>query len=114
MQPDSTAGDDAYVVSSRVAIASERGDQLLRAFQDRLRLVEGAPGFQCLELLLDIARPGVFPRAWWSDVARFRECMRTVDHRVSHLRSPSGPECSRGTRLRQYRRVRDLGVLDDG
>lgn len=113
--PDSTGEDDGYVVSSEVTIGPEHGDQLERAFQDRLHLVESAPGFQRLEVWQDISQPGVFQMvSWWDDADRFREYMRSDDHRASHARIPSEPERPRGTRFRQYRRVRDLGVRYDG
>lgn len=89
---DSSANRDAFVVSSEVAISEEFSGQLEGAFEDRLHLVEAAPGFQRLEVWQDIARPGVFQMvSWWDDADRFRDYMRSDDHRRSHARIPSEP-----------------------
>ncbi len=106
-----TAGSDVtsqdghcgFVVSSEVTIALESAGTLARAFRERLRLVEKAPGFQRLETWRDVTRPGVFQLvSWWDDADSFRRYMRSEQHRISHARIPHAPDRPHGTGVRRY------------
>jgi heme oxygenase (mycobilin-producing) len=107
MTPDSGGpGADSgrgFVVSSEVTISPESAGLLERAFGERLRLVEKAPGFRRLETWRDVTRPGVFQMvSWWDSAESFRRYMRSEDHRLSHARIPAGPDRPRGTGVRRY------------
>ena len=92
-----------FVVSSEVTIAPGGAATLERAFADRLRLVEKAPGFQRLETWRDVTRPDVFQLvSWWDDADSFRRYMRSEEHRISHARIPTAPDRPRGTGVRRY------------
>jgi heme-degrading monooxygenase HmoA len=100
MTPDDGAAtqDDGrgFVVSSEVTIAPEGAPTLERAFADRLRLVEKAPGFQRLETWRDVTRPGVFQLvSWWDDADSFRRYMRSSENRIPHARIPAAPDRTR-------------------
>ena len=95
--------DGAFVVSSDVAVDPVAADALAVAFRHRLRLVEGARGFQRLEVWQDVTRPGVFTMvSWWDSEADFRGYMRSPEHRASHARIDRGPHRPRGTGVRRY------------
>lgn len=97
-----------FVVTSEVTIPPEHADSLEAAVQDRVRLVEGAPGFQRIEVSSELARPGVFQMvSWWDTAEAFRTYMRSTDHRTSHGRIAGLPRKPRGTGVRRY------GVVSD-
>src|SRR3984885_2459773 len=107
MRPDrdvnSQDGGCGFVVSSEVTISPESAEILERAFRDRLRLVEKAPGFQRLETWRDVTRPGVFQLvSWWDDDDSFHRYMRSEEHRISHARIPKEPDKPHGTGVRRY------------
>jgi heme-degrading monooxygenase HmoA len=98
-----------FVITSEVTIGSDDADLLASAFQDRVRLVEGAPGFRRIEVWRDIARPGVFQMvSWWHTAEDFRAYMRSEEHRCSHARIPGAPHKPRGTGVRRYTVVPDV------
>jgi heme-degrading monooxygenase HmoA len=103
---DAVTGEDdgrGFVVSSEVTISPEGAGTLERAFRERLRLVEKAPGFQRLETWRDVTRPGVFQLvSWWDNADSFRRYMRSEEHRISHTRIPAAPDKPRGTGVRRY------------
>jgi heme-degrading monooxygenase HmoA len=112
MTPDhgATTQNDGrgFVVSSEVTISPESAETLERAFGERLRLAERAPGFQRLETWQDVARPGVFQLvSWWDNAVSFRWSMRSEEHRISHARIPTEPDRPRGTGVRRYVLLRD-------
>jgi heme-degrading monooxygenase HmoA len=96
------------VITSEVTIDPAGAGLLEVAFQDRVRLVEQAPGFQRIEVWRDAARPGVFQMvSWWDSDEQFRTYMRSQDHRASHARIPAAPHKPRGTGVRRYSVVPD-------
>ena len=98
----------SFVVTSDVLVAEEGAEVLQAAFADRLRLVEGHPGFQRLEVWRDERDPGAFVMvSWWDDEDAFRTYMRSPDHRRSHSRIPVDPARARPAGLRRFRRVSD-------
>lgn len=97
-----------FVITSEVTIASDDADLLQAAFQDRIRMVEAAAGFQRIEVWRDIARPGVFQMvSWWDGAEDFRRYMQSEEHRCSHARIPGPPHKPRGTGVRRYTVVPD-------
>lgn len=97
-----------FVITSEVVIEPDAAGVLAAAFQDRVRLVEAADGFQRIEVWSDLARPGVFQMvSWWDTAEAFRAYMRSEDHRASHARIPNAPHKPRGTGVRRY------GLLPD-
>jgi len=98
-----------FVVSSEVTIAPEGAATLERAFADRVRLVEKAPGFQRLETWRDVTCPGVFQLvSWWDDADSFRRYMRSPENRISHARIPREPDKPHGTGVRRYVLLPDI------
>jgi heme oxygenase (mycobilin-producing) len=98
----------SFVVTSDVRVAEAGAAVLEAAFADRMRLVEGHPGFQRLEVWRDERDPGAFVMvSWWDDEASFRAYMRSPDHRLSHARIPTDPARARPAGLRRFRRVSD-------
>ena len=99
-----------FVVTSEVTVDPQSAGTLEAAFQDRVRLVEAATGFQRIEVWRDGVRPGVFQMvSWWDSAEDFRAYMRSDDHRTSHARIPVPPHKPRGTGVRRYELVPDLG-----
>ena len=98
-----------FVITSEVTIPPEHAGALEAAFQDRVRLVESAPGFQRIEVWSELARPGVFQMvSWWDTAESFRAYMRSADHRTSHARIADLPHKPRGTGVRRYDVVPDM------
>ncbi len=96
------------VITSEVTIPTEDADLLEAAFQSRIRLVEGAPGFPRIEVWRDVVRPGVFQMvSWWDSAEDFRTYMRSEEHRCSHARIPQAPHAPRGTGVRRYTKLPD-------
>ncbi len=84
--------DPAFVVSSEVLTADVAAGALERAFQERLREVDGWPGFRRLEVWRDVARPGAYQMvSWWDTREDFVAYMRSDSHRRSHARVPDDP-----------------------
>lgn len=93
----------SFVVVSDLEVAAVGAEALEAAFQQRLREVEGHPGFQRLEVWRDDAREGAYRMVtWWDDEAAFRSYMRSAEHRRSHARIPQEPARARGVGLRRY------------
>lgn len=93
----------AYVVASELAVDVVGAAALELAFADRLRQVEGHPGFQRLEVWRDSVREGQYLMvSWWDDEESFRTYMRSHRHRTSHARIPVEPARARGVGLRRY------------
>lgn len=78
-----------YISVSRLRVAPERADELVAAFQRRLRLVDGFEGFQGLEVWRsDRDASEVIMVSRWQDRRCFRDYMRSPAHRASHERIP--------------------------
>lgn len=102
----------AFVITSEVTIPAEDAGLLANAFQDRVRLVETAAGFQRIEVWHDTSREGVFMMvSWWDSAEDFRAYMRSADHRTSHDRIPAAPHHPRGTGVRRYAMVPDVALV---
>jgi heme oxygenase (mycobilin-producing) len=92
-----------YVVASHLTIAPEAAATLEQAFQDRLGEVEGARGFQRLEVWRDTTTPSEFVMvSWWDTEDDFRTYMGSDAHRRSHARIPRDPHAPHPTALHRY------------
>jgi heme oxygenase (mycobilin-producing) len=97
------AGSSSYVVVSHLTIEPDGAEALERAFQDRLGEVDGAPGFQRLEVWRDTASPSGFAMvSWWDSEDDFRSYMGSDAHRRSHARIPRDPRAPHATSLARY------------
>jgi heme oxygenase (mycobilin-producing) len=101
--PGGDPGTPSYVVASHLTIAPEGIATLEQAFQDRLGEVEGARGFQRLEVWRDTTTPNEFVMvSWWDTEADFRSYMGSDAHRRSHARIPRDPHAPHPTALHRY------------
>jgi heme oxygenase (mycobilin-producing) len=97
------AGSGSYVVVSHLTIAPDGAEALERAFQDRLGEVDGARGFQRLEVWRDTASASGFAMvSWWDSEEDFRSYMGSDAHRRSHARIPRDPHAPHATGLARY------------
>jgi len=79
------------VVMSRFRVINGMEGDVERAFINRPRLVEAAPGFLGLETLVDHNDPCVFYLVTrWSDVEAFQRWHGGAAHRESHQFIPRG------------------------
>jgi heme-degrading monooxygenase HmoA len=97
------AGASSYVVVSHLTIDPDGAEALEHAFRDRLGEVDGARGFQRLEVWRDTASPSGFAMvSWWDREADFRSYMGSASHRRSHARIPRDPHAPHATSLHRY------------
>jgi heme oxygenase (mycobilin-producing) len=76
-----------YVSMSRLRVSAERSDELVAAFKDRARLVEGHAGFIDLQVWRSDRDPAeVLMVSRWTDRDAFKAYMKSTDHRLSHDR----------------------------
>lgn len=98
-----TGGDPTFVAVSDLVVPAAGRDELIEAFRARLGAVEGAPGFQRLEVWADQADPSAFTMvSWWDSREEFVDYMRSTDHRRSHDRIPGGESAPRPARFRRF------------
>ena len=78
-------------VISRFRVRNGLENEVRRAFLNRPRLVEKAPGFRGLEVLTDAQDPAVFLLLTrWTDEASFQTWHRSEAHHESHSLMPHG------------------------
>ncbi|MDQ6883391.1 MAG: antibiotic biosynthesis monooxygenase [Candidatus Dormibacteraeota bacterium] len=95
--------DRPFVGISEIAVPPEGDGAMQVAFHDRLRAVDGWPGFSGLELLQDRRRPGRYLMITrWQRKAQFLAYMRSDDHRRSHQRIDRGPAGPRPAGFTEY------------
>jgi heme oxygenase (mycobilin-producing) len=76
-----------YVSLSRLAIPAERAGELITAFRDRCRLVDGADGFLDLQVWQSDRDAGeIVMVSRWRDRDAFKAYMKSPEHQVSHDR----------------------------
>ena len=76
-----------YVSVSRLRVAAERADELVRAFRRRAGLVDDFDGFVDLEVWQSDRDPEeIVMVSRWRDSEAFRTYMRSDAHRISHAR----------------------------
>ncbi len=79
------------LVISRFRVVNAKEEEVRRAFLNRPRLVENAPGFLDLEVLTENADPSCFYLLTrWSDVEAFKAWHISEAHRQSHQGIPPG------------------------
>ena len=79
------------VVISRFRVANGLEKEVERAFRERPRAVEGAPGFLWLEVCVDTADPTLFYLVTrWTDLEAFERWHGSPEHRKSHELIPKG------------------------
>jgi heme-degrading monooxygenase HmoA len=72
---------------ARLRVPAARASELVRAFQDRARLVDDADGFVDLEVWQSDRDPSeLIMVSRWRDRAAFRDYMRSEAHKISHSR----------------------------
>jgi heme-degrading monooxygenase HmoA len=79
------------LVISRFRVANAKDEEVRKAFLNRPRLVENAPGFLNLEVFTERGDPSCFYLVTrWNDVGAFQAWHRSEAHRQSHEGIPSG------------------------
>jgi len=80
-----------YVSLSRLRVEPERAGDLVAAFRDRARLVDGFAGFVDLQVWQSDRDPGeIVMVSRWRSRAHFTAYMRSDAHRISHDRIDPG------------------------
>lgn len=99
-----------FVAISSLRVANDMSEDVARAFRDRARLVDEAPGFLGLEVLVDRADRSRFELVTrWTDEAAFDAWHDGPDHAASHRRMPRGLKIEKDSI-----RLRRLDALDLG
>lgn len=76
---------------SRFVVANGMTAEVRRAFENRPRLVDGAPGFERLEVLVARDNPDEFwLLTWWRDEPSFRSWHRSHQYGEAHRGIPKG------------------------
>lgn len=102
-QPAVKGNGQMYVAISEISVTLEGAGPLVTAFRRRLGVVDAWPGFLGLEVLEDRRHPGRYLMiSRWESQERFREYMRSEDHRHSHSRIPTGPNAPRAAGFSDY------------
>lgn len=98
-----TLSEARFITVSGIAVPAAGAAALEEALQNRLRLVEGEPGFGGLQVWRPL-RAGEPYRmvTWWAGEDAFRGYMRSEAHRASHVRTPRGPDGPRPAGLDRY------------
>jgi signal transduction histidine kinase len=79
------------VVLSRFRVANAMQADVARAFRDRPRAVEQAPGFLWLEVFVDTSDPALFYLLTrWTDMQAYQTWHHSPAHRESHALIPKG------------------------
>jgi heme-degrading monooxygenase HmoA len=79
-----------YVSMSRLKVEAEHAEDLVRAFRNRIGLVDSAEGFLGLEVWRsDRDEQEVVMVSRWRDRACFTAYMKSDAHRLSHDRIPA-------------------------
>jgi heme-degrading monooxygenase HmoA len=95
-----------FVVTSELTVDPDSSGDLIRAFNDRVGLVDSRVGFDRLEVWQDCATPQRFVMtSWWESRQAFVDYMRSDDHRASHARIPAGPARPRPVALHRHQVV---------
>ena len=82
-------GTTTYVSVSRLRVDPAVVEDLIRAFRERLRLVDDFPGFLDLEVWQSDREPGeILMVSHWASRADFTAYMKSPEHRKSHDRIP--------------------------
>ena len=96
-----------YVVISKFRVRNGMSDEVAAAFRARPHLVDGAPGFVRMEVLVPEDEPTEF---WlvthWTDEQSFKTWHRSHEYRESHEGIPKGLKLDpSATQIRAFRYV---------
>lgn len=95
--------ESRFVTVSGIAVPAAGAAALEAAMQNRLRLVEGEPGFGGLQVWRPLRSGDPYRMVtWWDGEQTFRRYMRSEAHRESHARTPDGPDRPRPSGLDRY------------
>jgi heme-degrading monooxygenase HmoA len=98
--------DFPFVAFSEIRVPAAGAAALAEAFADRLREVEGWPGFGHLEVWRDARDQTRFVMvSWWNSQDRFVAYMRSASHRRSHDRIQGGPDRPRAAAFTRFQVV---------
>src|SRR3954453_20379427 len=98
---------------SRLRVDEARSDELVHAFKQRLRLVDGFDGFVDLEVWRSDRDAGeVLMISRWRDRAAFTAYMRSAEHRRSHERIPA--DLDDAIRLERFEHLHTYEVVAEG
>jgi heme oxygenase (mycobilin-producing) len=99
-----TKGDAVFVVLSRFVVVEGMAEAVKAAFLARPRLVEQAPGFQRMEVLIPQGKPEEFwLMTWWQDEASFDVWHHSHEYHESHRHMPKGLKLVPGsTEIRRF------------
>lgn len=97
-----------FVTVSGISVPSAGAPALEQAMRDRIRLVEGEPGYAGLQVWQPVREGDPYRMVtWWDDEDAFRSYMRSEAHTASHARMPDGPHRPRPSGLQRYWCVAD-------
>ncbi len=99
-----------YVSMSRLRVPAERAGSLVRAFRDRVGLVDSADGFVDLQVWQSDRDEGeLIMVSRWRDRDAFKAYMRSADHKVSHDRID--PELQEAIKLERLEHLHTYEVV---
>src|SRR3954463_1761365 len=92
-----------FVVTSRIQVSVGHSDDLGAAFRDRSGVVDGAEGFDHLEVWRERRDATHFVMtSWWTSPDAFKAYMRSDGHRTSHARVSRGAGGPRGVGVARF------------
>jgi len=93
----------SFVTVSGIAVPPAGEAALELAMRNRLRQVDGLPGFGGLQVWRPVRAGDPYRMVtWWKDPETFREYMRSTAHDASHARTPAGADRPRPAGLDRY------------
>jgi heme-degrading monooxygenase HmoA len=101
------AGTAGFVALSKFSIANGMVEEVKQAFRDRPHLVDGAAGFERMEVLSPLDRPEeIHLVTYWSDAESYRAWHHSHLYHDSHKGIPKGLKVVPGeTNIREFERV---------
>lgn len=99
-----------YVSLSRLRVAPERADALVRAFRERIQLVDEVDGFLNLEVWQSDKSPDeLIMVSRWRDRESFTRYMKSEQHQRSHERIP--PDLKQAITLERLEHLHTYDVV---
>lgn len=93
----------SFVTVSGIAVPAAGAAALEAAMRNRLRLVDGRPGFGGLQVWRPVRTGDPYRMVtWWDSQETFRDYMQSTAHDISHARTPAGPDRPRPAGLDRY------------
>jgi heme-degrading monooxygenase HmoA len=92
-----------FVVTSRIQVSAGHSDDLVAAFRERSGVVDGAEGFDHLEVWRERRDATHFVMtSWWASPDAFKAYMGSDGHRTSHARVSRGDGGPRGVGVARF------------